>query len=115
MEQTTTERTPCEAAEAIRKCSSVQQRQLDEALKAAGANPLALATTFVRAVAWGVSWLAEIAAQLTESNSRDSAAEIRARDAEGFVAGIQAEIARQQEPGLVLPVTNMAVSSSSKK
>jgi hypothetical protein len=41
-----------------------------------------------------------IAAELAEANSRDREAEIRAKAAEGFVAGIQAELARQ---GVIIP------------
>ena len=36
-----------------------------------------------------------IAAELAEANSRDSEAEIRAKNAEAFVAGIQEELRRQ--------------------
>jgi hypothetical protein len=42
-----------------------------------------------------VAALWAIAAELAEANERDREAEIRAKNAEGFVAGIQAELARQ--------------------
>jgi RES domain-containing protein len=41
-----------------------------------------------------------IAAELAEANERDREAEIRAKAAEGFVAGIQAELSRQ---GVIIP------------
>jgi hypothetical protein len=41
-----------------------------------------------------------IAAELAEANQRDREAEIRAKAAEGFVAGIQAELSRQ---GVIIP------------
>jgi hypothetical protein len=47
-----------------------------------------------------VAALWAIAAELAEANERDREAEIRARSAEAFVAGIQAELARQQ---IVIP------------
>jgi hypothetical protein len=53
-------------------------------------------------LAWALSFLPEIAAELAEANSRDREAEIRAKNAEAFVNGIQAEIARAQG-GLVVP------------
>ena len=41
-----------------------------------------------------------IAAELAEANSRDREAEIRAKAAQEFVAGIQAELTRQ---GVIIP------------
>jgi len=42
----------------------------------------------------------QLSAIVAEANSRDREAEIRAKNAEGFVAGIQAELARQ---GVIIP------------
>lgn len=62
-----------------------------------------IAKFFVGVVYVGVSYLVEIAAQLAEINSRDTAAEIRAREAEAFVLGMQQELQRLQGSGIVIP------------
>jgi hypothetical protein len=76
---------------------------LDKALKRHPAEQLsAFLHAFGLAFVWGQSYLPEIAAQLAEANSRDREAEIRAKNAEEFVAGIQ-EMAKLQASGLVVP------------
>jgi len=92
-------------AEQIRKDSAEKQKQIEEAFdKALRSQPSDQIKTFLHAfglaIVWGVSALPEIAAELAEANARDREAEIRAKNAEGFVAAIQQEIARQ---GIVIP------------
>lgn len=87
-------------AEQIRKDSAAKQKEITEAFdKALKSNPAQQIQNFLHAfglaIVWGVSALPEIAAELAEANSRDREAEIRANNAEGFVAMMQAELARQ--------------------
>jgi hypothetical protein len=98
-----------EAAEAIRAKGEQQRIDLLANLKGTRGQlgAMDMATAIGAALIWGFSWLPEIAAQLAEINSRDSAAELRAKDAETFVAGIQHELARSQGviavPSAVVP------------
>jgi hypothetical protein len=98
-----------EAAEAIRAKGEQQRIDLLANLKGTRGQlgAMDMATAIGAALIWGFSWLPEIAAQLAEINSRDSAAELRAKDAETFVAGIQDELARSQGviavPSAVVP------------
>ena len=92
-------------AEKIRKDSATKQTEITEAFDKALKSPAPLQIqnflhAFGLAIVWGVSALPEIAAELAEANARDREAEIRAKNAEGFVAGIQAELARQ---GVIIP------------
>jgi hypothetical protein len=92
-------------AEQIRKDSAAKQKETIEAFGLALTSPKdqqvgKFLHAFGLAIVWGISALPEIAAQLAEANERDREAEIRAKNAEGFVAGIQAELARQQ---IVIP------------
>jgi hypothetical protein len=93
-------------ADAMRTTAEKQRVDLLANLKNAK-GPLDIALAIGAALIWGFSWLPEIAAQLAEINSRDSAAELRAKDAETFVAGIQHELARSQGviavPSAVVP------------
>ena len=95
-------------AEQIRTNSAAKQKEIvvafDKALKSDQSQQLA---NFLHAVGlaivWGISFLPEIAAELAEANSRDREAEIRAKNAEGFVEALQQEISRQQQSGLLIP------------
>lgn len=102
------EKQPSSRAEQIRRNSAAKQDQISKAFdKALNSDASDLLKNFLHAfglaIVWGVSALPEIAAELAEANSRDREAEIRAKNAEEFVAGIQ-EMARQQAAsGLVIP------------
>lgn len=92
-------------AEQIRAASAAKQKDVIQAFDLAlKSNPTQQIGNFLHAfglaIVWGISALPEIAAELAEANSRDREAEIRAKNAEGFVAGIQAELARQ---GVIIP------------
>jgi hypothetical protein len=87
-------------AEQIRSRSAQQQKDVIAAFervpKAPAGEQITVAIQAVGvAMVWAFGYLPEIAAELAEANSRDREAEIRAKNAEVFVAGIQAELARQ--------------------
>jgi hypothetical protein len=92
-------------AEQIRAQAAAKQKATTEAFELALKSPKdqqvgKFLHAFGLAIVWGISALPEIAAELAEANERDREAEIRAKAAEGFVAGIQAELARQ---GVIIP------------
>ena len=89
----------------IRNDSAVKEQKIEEAFaKALKSDAPDLLKNFLHAfglaIVWGVSSLPEIAAQLAEANERDREAEIQAKAAQDFVAGIQQELARQ---GVIIP------------
>lgn len=88
------QRTPSPEAEKIRSDAQALKAVLLADVKAAS-KPLDLAKVSVAAVIHCFFWIPEIAAQLAEMNSRDRESEIRAKQAEQFVMGIQAELQRQ--------------------
>jgi hypothetical protein len=92
-------------AEQIRTNSAAKQKEVIEAFDLALRSPKDhqvgnFLHAFGLAIVWGISALPEIAAQLAEANERDREAEIRANAAESFVAGVQAELAKQH---IVIP------------
>jgi hypothetical protein len=105
-------------AEEIRKRSAEQQKDVIAAFARVAAAPpekqlsaamQAVGTAFV----WALSYVPEIAAQLAEANERDREAEIRAKNAEMFVAGMQAEIQKLQRAG-VIPIGAVEVPGKKK-
>lgn len=96
------ERKPSAEAEAIRRDAQDLKRVLLADLKAAK-GPLDIAVVIGACLVHGLAWIPEIAAQLAEINSRELAAEIRAREAEAFVLGMQQELQRLQGSGIVIP------------
>ncbi len=93
-------------AEQIRKKSAKDQKHLIEAaVETTHIDPSKLAThvilLVVKILVWGLSSLHEIAAQLAEINTRDTAAEARSKAMKEFIEAMQAEATRQS--GLVVP------------
>jgi hypothetical protein len=99
-------------SERIRREAGEKHKEIVKAFEAVSKEPgtdrqICAAIQAVGVVlTWSLAYLPEIASQLAEANERDREAEIRAKNAEAFVAGIQAELARQQIviPGGVLQV-----------
>jgi len=96
------ERKPSAEAQAIRDRGL---KAVEDAMHALGqaSGPIDVAKKLGGGLMLCLSFLVEIAAQLAEINSRDTAAEIRAREAEAFVLGMQQELQKLQGSGLVIP------------
>ena len=96
------ERKPSPEAEKIRSDALSLKAILLADLKAAS-KPMDIAKILGAALIHCFGWIPEIAAQLAEMNSRDREAEIRAKQAEEFLLGMQQEFQRLQGSGLVVP------------
>jgi hypothetical protein len=94
-------------AEQMRRRAAQQQKDVIAAFErvsktSAGEQMAAAIQAVGTALVWALSYIPEIAAELAEANSRDREAEIRSKNAEAFVEGLQQEIGRQQS-GLLIP------------